>query len=239
MEIIQTALRKGVPALSEHQSKLILKSFGIPTNRETLAHNHKGAILAAEELGYPVVLKACSAHLMHKSEKNAIRMNLTDPDQVKLAYDSIVNGIELELGLEDGLEADLELEGILVQETIHGQREIIMGLTRDPQFGTCIMLGMGGISTEIFKDSVFRVAPFDREEAYDMTQELKAAAMLGPFRGQAPADMDTICDCLMALGEIGLSHPEISEIDINPLIIDQKGNVTAVDALVVLGKKEI
>lgn len=225
MEIIQTALEKGLPALSEHQSKVVLKSFGIPTTRETLVHDPKGAMAAAEALGYPVVLKACSAHLMHKSEKNAIRMNLADPNQVKLAYDSIVNDI------------GIEIDGILVQETILGQRELIMGVTRDPQFGTCVMLGLGGITTEIFKDSVFRVAPFDRGEAADMTRELKAAAMLGPFRGQAPADLETICDCLLTLGEIGLIHPEISEIDINPLIIDLQGHITAVDALVVLEKK--
>lgn len=224
MDFIKTALGKGVSALSEHQSKAILKTFGIPTTRETLVHDSKGAIKAAEALGYPVVLKACSAHLMHKSEKNAIRMNLADPDQVKLAYDSIINDI------------DLEIDGILVQETIHGQRELIMGMTRDPQFGTCIMVGFGGIATEIFKDSAFRIAPFDSVEAADMTQELKASSMLGPFRGQAPADIETICNSLMALGDIGLNHPEISEIDINPLIIDRKGHVTAVDALVVLGK---
>lgn len=223
MEIIQTAIEKGIPALSEHQSKKVLKAFGIPTTGEILVQNCEQAVAAAEAMGYPVVLKACAAHLMHKSEKNCIRLNLTGPDQVRDAYDSIMDTI------------DVEIDGILVQEAIHGQRELIMGMTRDPQFGACIMLGMGGIATEIFKDSVFRVAPFDRGEATDMTRELKAAAMLGAFRGQDRADMDTICNSLMALAAIALDHPEISEIDINPLIIDPQGKVTAVDALVVLG----
>ncbi|ACN15289.1 putative acetyl-CoA synthetase [Desulforapulum autotrophicum HRM2] len=225
MEIIQTALEEGLPALSEHQSKKVLEAFGIPTTRETLVHGCKEAVVTAETMGYPVVLKACAAHLMHKSEKNCVRLNLTGPDQVRDAYDSIMDSI------------DVEIDGILVQEAIHGQRELIMGMTRDPQFGACIMLGMGGIATEIFKDSVFRVAPFDRGEATDMARELKAAAMLGRFRGQARADMDTICNCLMALAAIALDHPEISEIDINPLIIDPQGKVTAVDALVVLGNR--
>lgn len=225
MEIIQTALKEGLPALSEHQSKKVLEAFGIPTTRETLVHGCKEAVVTAKTMGYPVVLKACAAHLMHKSEKNCVRLNLTGPDQVRDAYDSIMDSI------------DVEIDGILVQEAIHGQRELIMGMTRDPQFGACIMLGMGGIATEIFKDSVFRVAPFDRGEATDMARELKAAAMLGRFRGQARADMDTICNCLMALAAIALDHPEISEIDINPLIIDPQGKVTAVDALVVLGNR--
>ncbi len=225
MEIIQTAIERGIPALSEHQSKKVLAAFGIPTTREILVQGSQQAVAAADALGYPVVLKACAAHLMHKSEKNCIRLNLAGPDQVKKAHDSIMETM------------DAGIDGILVQETIHGQRELIMGMTRDPQFGACIMLGTGGIATEIFKDSVFRVAPFDRREAVDMTRELKAAAMLGPFRGQARADMDTLCNCLMALAAIALDHPEISEIDINPLIIDPQGKVTAVDALVVLGNR--
>ncbi len=226
MEIIQTAIKKGFLALSEHESKAVLSHYGIPTTREILVQECRAAVTAAETLGYPVVIKACAAHLMHKSEKNAIRMNLSGPDLVRKAYESIMETI------------DGQIDGILVQETIQGQRELIMGMTRDPQFGACIMLGMGGIATEIFKDSVFRVAPFDRGEATDMTRELKAAAMLGPFRGQAPADMDTLCNCLMALAAIALDHPEISEIDINPLIIDPQGKITAVDALVLLGTNQ-
>ena len=123
MEIIQTAIDKGIPALSEHQSKKILEAFGIPTTRETLVQGCKEAVAAAEAMGYPVVLKACAAHLMHKSEKNCIRLNLTGPDPVREAYDSIMDTI------------DVEIDGILVQETIHGQRELIMGMTRDPSLG--------------------------------------------------------------------------------------------------------
>lgn len=222
MEVIQTALERGVPALSEHQSKAVLGAFGIPTTREELVHGAKEAVAAAQSLGYPVVLKACSPYLMHKSEKGCIRFNLNSPREVQQAFHEITNAV------------DVEIDGILVQETIQGQRELVMGLTRDPQFGPCVMLGLGGIATEIFNDAVFRVAPFDRIEAMDMIEELRSKAMLGPFRGQARADQETICDALLAVCTLALNHPEISEIDINPLIIDPHGRVTAVDALVVL-----
>ncbi|MCP4114380.1 MAG: carboxylate--amine ligase [Desulfobacteraceae bacterium] len=222
MEVIQTALQRKLPALSEHQSKAVLNAYGIPTTREKLVPSAREAVAAADAIGYPVVLKACSPYLMHKSEKGCIRFNLDSPRQVQQACHDIMDTVE-----ED-------IDGILVQETIEGQRELTMGLTRDSQFGPCVMLGLGGTATEIFKDSVFRVAPFDRAEALDMTEELRSKAMLGPFRGQEQADIATICDCLLALAAIGLKHSEISEIDINPLIIDPQGRVTAVDALVVL-----
>ena len=222
MEVIQTALERGVPALSEHQSKAVLSAWGIPTTREELVHGAKEAVAAADAVGYPVVLKACSPYLMHKSEKGCIRFNLTSPRQVQQAYHDITGSV------------DMEIDGILVQETIQGQRELTMGLTRDPQFGPCVMLGLGGTATEIFKDSVFRVAPFEPIEALDMIEELRSKAMLGPFRGQERADLSTICQSLVAIGTMALDHPEISEIDINPLIIDPHGHVTAVDALVVL-----
>ncbi|MBI9090416.1 MAG: acetate--CoA ligase family protein [Desulfobacterium sp.] len=221
MEVIQTALERGVPALSEHQSKAVLTAYGIPTTREKLTHGAKEAVAAADGIGYPVVLKACSPYLMHKSEKGCIRFNLNSPREVQQAFHDITGAV------------DVEIDGILVQETIQGQRELVMGLTRDPQFGPCVMLGLGGIATEIFKDAVFRVAPFDPMEAMDMIEELRSKAMLGLFRGQEKADLETICDSLVAVSTMALKHPEISEIDINPLIIDAQGRVTAVDALVV------
>jgi acetate---CoA ligase (ADP-forming) subunit beta len=109
-----------------------------------------------------------------------------------------------------------------------------LGLNRDPQFGPCVMLGLGGVMTEILKDTVFRVAPFDRIEALDMMAELRSHAIFDNFRGQAPADREAICRSLIALGQIGLDHAAIAEIDINPMIIDADGRSVAVDALVVL-----
>jgi succinyl-CoA synthetase beta subunit len=224
MNLIHSALAKGQKALSEFESKQFLSAYGIAVSREMLATSEDEAVAAARTIGYPVVLKACSPELMHKSESGVIELGIRGESEVRRCYERICNSV------------NLQLEGVLVQEMISGQRELVLGLSRDPQFGPCVMLGIGGVMTEILKDTVFRVAPFDRIEALDMMAELRSRAIFDAFRGQAPADREAICRYLMALGKIGLEHAGIAEIDINPLIIDPGGRSVAVDALVVLGK---
>jgi hypothetical protein len=172
-----------------------------------------------------VALKACSPELLHKSETGCIALNLKTDSELQQAYSRVIESV------------NVDLEGVLVQEMMPGQRELVLGLNRDPQFGPCVMLGLGGILTEVLNDTAFRVAPFGIIEARDMIEELRCRSMLEQFRGQAPADIDSICRSLVALGKIGIDYPAISEIDINPMMIDSRGNVKAVDALVVLGKE--
>ncbi len=222
MEFIQTALAQGRKSLSEYQSKQLLKAHGIPVTREILTNGVEKAVQAAVEIGYPVVLKACGAELMHKSESDALILNLKDAAEVRAAFDQIM-GRRTDTGTE-----------ILVQEMIRGQRELVVGMNREPQFGPCVMLGLGGIMAEVLQDTVFRVAPFDHNEALDMLQELRSKAILGPFRGQAGVQPDELARILTAVGEIGLGYAAVQELDINPLIIDPKGRITAVDALVIL-----
>ena len=225
MDIIEKSLAEGLSSLSEFQSKRFLSSFGIPVTREFLVQSREEAVKKAAEIGYPVVLKACSPELMHKSDRGGIEIYLRREQDVLEAYDRIRETF------------DTALEGMIVQEMVRGQREIVLGLHRDPQFGPCIMLGLGGVLTELLKDTVFRVAPIDRREAEAMTEDLRCKAIFDAFRGQAPVDMDSLCGSLVALGEIGLDHDRISEIDINPMIIDPEGRVVAADALVVLGSQ--
>ena len=222
MDEIKRAVDRGQKALSEFQSKKLLKSYGIPVTREELSGSREAAVSYAEDIGYPVVLKACSHELMHKSEKDCIRLNLKSKEEVMDAYDHIISSV------------DMQLEGILVQEMVAGQRELVIGMNRDPQFGPCVMLGIGGIMTEIINDTVFRVAPFDHREAMDMISELRLNKMLKDFRGQAPADIEALSRSLLAIGKISTEVKDISEIDVNPLIIDRQGRIAAVDALVVL-----
>ena len=231
MNLIEAALSNGQTALSEFQSKQLLSSMGIPITREELVQTADDAVSAAERIGYPVVLKACSWELMHKSEHGCIELNLTTPEAVRKAHNKICEKINSPL---DGV---LPLEGIIVQEMVEGQRELVIGLSRNPQFGACVMLGFGGIMTEVIKDTVFRVAPFDKVEALDMIHSLKTKPMLAAFRGQKPADLTALCQILMALGHLGLSEESISEIDINPLIISPDGTIKAVDALIILENK--
>ncbi|OGP82196.1 MAG: carboxylate--amine ligase [Deltaproteobacteria bacterium RBG_16_54_11] len=221
-DLIRSALKREQRALSEYESKKLLSLYGIPVTREQLSRSAGEAVSAAAEIGFPVVLKASSPELMHKSEHGSIELNLRSEGDVREAYGRIVGSVEL------------ELDGVLVQEMVPGQRELVIGLTRDPQFGPCVMLGIGGTMTEVFQDTVFRMAPFDMTEANDMTEELRFKKILGAFRGQKPVDMDTLCRALIAVGQIGLELEAVSELDINPLIIMPEGRVKAVDALVVL-----
>ncbi|MCJ7546051.1 MAG: acetate--CoA ligase family protein [Deltaproteobacteria bacterium] len=223
-DLIRSALDRGQPALSEYESKKLLSLYGIPVTREKLSNNADEAVAAATEIGFPVVLKACSPELMHKSEHGCIALNLRSEGDVREAYGRIVESV------------DLDLEGVLVQEMVPGQRELVIGLIRDRQFGPCVMLGLGGMMTEVFEDTVFRMAPVDMIEAKDMTEELRFKKILGAFRGQKPVDMDTLCRALIAVGQIGLEREAVSELDVNPLIITPEGRVVAVDALVVLSR---
>ncbi len=223
-DLTRSALEKGQPALSEYESKKLLSLYGIPITREKLSHSAEEAISAAVGLGFPVVLKACSPELMHKSEHGCIELNLRSERDVREAYERISRSI------------DLKLEGILVQEMVSGQRELVVGLTRDPQFGPCIMLGIGGIMTEVFEDAAFRMAPLEMTEAKDMTEELRFRAIFGAFRRQKPVDMEILCRTLIAVGKVGLELEAVSELDINPMIITPEGRVVAVDALVLLRK---
>jgi succinyl-CoA synthetase beta subunit len=221
-DLIRPALHRGQRALSEYESKKLLSFYNIPVTREKLCHRADETVSAADGLGFPVVLKACSAELMHKSERGCIELNLRNKSDVREAYDRIIRSV------------DLELEGVLVQEMVPGQRELVVGLNHDPQFGPCVMLGIGGIMTEVFQDTVFRMAPLDMIEAKDMTEELRFKTILGAFRGQKPVDMDILCRTLIAVGRIGLELETVSELDINPMIITPEGRLAAVDALVVL-----
>ena len=222
MDLIQTALARGQRALSEYQSKKLLRQFGIPVTREELVQTAEAAVAAAGMIGFPVALKACSPELLHKSEAGGIALHLCGPDAVGQAFAEIRQKVRV------------PLEGLLVQEMVPGQREIVVGLSREPQFGPCVMLGLGGVMAEVLQDTVFRVAPIDAVEARDMIDELKSRALLDAFRGQNPADLEAIGRILMAVGRIGLEQPAVAEIDINPVIVTPGGSLVAVDALVVL-----
>jgi succinyl-CoA synthetase beta subunit len=220
--MLKEAKDKGQRALSEFQSKALLAQFGVPVTREQLALSAKEAVAHAAAIGFPVALKACRAELMHKSEQDLVELSLRHADEVADAFHRIMAA-----GGGSGT-------AVLVQEMVPGFRELVVGLKRDPQFGPCIMLGIGGRLTEIIADAVFRMAPVDPLEVEEMIGELRANAILGEFRGQKAADRETLCRCLTGVGQIGLELEAVAEIDINPLIIDPKGRVKAADALVVL-----
>ncbi len=222
MEIIEKALKEGRTTLSEYESKQVLASYGIPVTRELLVDNLQALINAAKEIGYPLVLKGCSSGIAHKTEKGLIRVDIRNETEAKAAFEEIAANI----GTEDS---------ILVQEMVKGQRELVIGLTRDPQFGPCVMFGLGGIFTEILKDISFRVAPLEERDALEMMQDIKGRKILEAVRGMEAADLNIFSDILIKVGQIGLENEHVKEIDINPVIISGSQPV-AVDALVVLDK---
>lgn len=221
MKIIEDAVKRGEKTLSEFDSKKVLDAYAIPVTKELVTQNLSEAVKFADEIGYPVVLKGSSSTLTHKTELNLIELNIQDRDGLEKAYKALE---------ERGGD---QLDGILVQQMIKGDREFVAGLIRDPQFGPCVMFGLGGIFTEVLKDVTFRVAPLEKRDALEMMDEIRAKKLLDEFRGKPAVNRDILADALINLGRIGLEIEEVAEIDINPLIIDGDTPV-AVDALVVL-----
>ncbi len=219
-KILFNAVQSGQQALSEYESKRIVAGANVPVTREVLVHSREEAVDQAAKIGFPVVLKGSDPTLTHKTEMGMVRVNLKNEQDVAQAYDEL-------------MDKGIRLEGILIQEMVKGNREFVIGLTRDPQFGPCVMFGIGGIFTEALKVVSFRVAPLTEEDAREMIHEIRAVKLLDAFRGESAVDEDVLVKALVGIGELGMAYDEIAEIDINPLIVTG-GRPVAVDALVIL-----
>jgi len=220
LEIIQQAIASGKKTLSEYESSLVIKSAGVPVVPSILARTRDEASQMAEKLGFPVVMKGCSAKLSHKTEAGMVKLNVGNSEEAAHVFDELMGKIK-------------GLDGVLIQKMVKGSREFVIGLSRDPQFGPCVMFGLGGIFTEALKDVTFRVAPLSREDALEMIDEIKTKKLLGEFRGSPAVDREALAKALIGVGDLGIKYDSIAEIDINPLIICGDKPV-AVDALVVL-----
>ncbi|MFP4388632.1 MAG: acetate--CoA ligase family protein [Desulfococcaceae bacterium] len=208
--------------LNEAEAKALLAGYGVPTVVERQATTVAEAVSAAEEIGYPAVLKGLGSRLTHKTELGLVRVGLTDAPAVERAAREVTAS------------TGSDLEGFLVQPLISGTREFVAGLFRDPRFGPVVMFGLGGVLTEALGDVAFRVAPLERSDAEDMLEGLGAAALLGPFRGEAAVDRETLIHTLTGLSRLAMERPDVAEVDLNPLIAGSDGAVTSVDALVAL-----
>lgn len=220
-EIIENAIAKGQKALSEYESKKVLKIYGVNTVSEFIVETSEEAKKRASEIGCPVVLKLCAPEITHKSEMDLIEINLKNDTDIEEAFGRL-------------REKQKKVSGdFLLQKMVKGKREYVLGMTRDPSFGPCVMFGMGGIYTEMLKDVAFRVAPLKMRDALEMMDEIYARKTLDAVRGMDAVDREVLGGSLIALGNIALEHDEIMEIDVNPVIISE-GKPVAVDALVVL-----
>ena len=206
--------------LDEQLSKSILGACGVPTVPEAVATDAAQAAAAAAALGYPVVMKGLLPGGVHKTELGLIRLGIRNGRAVRTAFKD----------LSDKMDGNGR---VLVQKQIPQAVELILGLLRDPQFGPCVMVGLGGVMAEIYDDTAFAVAPLTHREALALIGRIRGQKLLDGFRGAPPVDREAIARVLVSLGQIGINHPRIREIDINPLIAGDRG-ATAVDATIVL-----
>jgi acetate---CoA ligase (ADP-forming) subunit beta len=209
--------------LSEFESKQLLRDVGVLVPDDRLVDSADAAVAAAQAIGLPVALKLCGRHIAHKTERNLVRLGLAHVDAVRQQAQEL-------LACRGPDEADARL---LVSPMVRGRREVIAGLIRDPQFGPCVMLGIGGIFAEALGDVAFAVAPLEPHDADTLIDSLQYAKLLGPFRGEPAVDREALRRVLEGLARLGVERPDIRSIDVNPLILDQ-GRPVAVDALVEL-----
>ena len=224
--IIAGARDQGRTVLSEVEAKQLLAEAGIPVVEARLAATRDEAIALADDFGYPVALKIVSAQITHKSDIGGVKLNVGDADEVGAAFDTI-------LAAAKNADASATLDGVSVQRMAEPGVEVITGMTMDAQFGPVLMFGLGGVLVEVLKDVSFRVVPITERDANQMIHEIQGFPILEGHRGQEPADIPALQDLLVKLSSFVEAHPDIAELDLNPVFAYPSGAV-AVDARIVL-----
>ena len=222
----EEARTTGRTYLLEPEAKGICVEYGIPVTVFKVAQTPEEALRFAEEIGYPVVLKIVSPQVVHKSEVGGVITQLRGAREVKDAYQRILTNVKKN-------KPGAKITGVLVEEMAPPSTEVIIGATRNPQFGPVLMFGLGGILVEILKDVSFRVAPINSSDALEMIMELKAYPVLKGYRNQPAADIDALVEILLKVSTLVIERPRISEVDLNPILVYEKG-AKAVDARVSL-----
>lgn len=218
---VAAALAAGHEAMAEHEAKALLATWSMPLGKEVSVASSADAVATANSMGFPVALKRSARGLLHKTEARALRLGLRDSAAVMDAANSL-----LAQGVKD---PDARL---LVSPMLTDPRELVAGLTRLPGLGVCVMFGIGGILTEALRNVAWRLAPFDEAEARVLLSETAAWRLLGGLRGLPPVNQDGLTSLLVTLGALGRAHPEITAVDLNPIMIDPQGDPVIVDALV-------
>ena len=213
--------RESRRTLSEAESKALLADYDVPCVPDRVVATAAAAVAAADELGYPVVAKLTGERIAHKTERGLVRLSLGGPEQVAAAAVDLLGAA----APDDGAVA------LLVAPMVRATRELIVGLHDDPQFGRCVMVGLGGVLAEAVADVAFRLAPIDAIDAHQMLHDLSAAAILGPVRGEPAVDRDAVVAVLLGLSRLATDRPDVASVDVNPLLIVD-GAPIAVDALV-------
>jgi acyl-CoA synthetase (NDP forming) len=225
-EIIALARQEKRTQLTEVESKEIVREAGLPVIRTALARSQRQAVSLARQIGFPVVLKVASPDIVHKSDVGGVKMGLASAARVERAYREILAGVRAG-------QPGARVHGVSVQAMARPGVEVIMGMTKDAQFGPVLMFGLGGILVELLKDISFRIVPLTRRDAADMVREVKGYPLLEGFRGREGADVTVLEDMLVKLSGFIEKTPEIREMDLNP-VIGYKDGAVVVDARIVL-----
>ncbi|MGB9586142.1 MAG: acetate--CoA ligase family protein, partial [Anaerolineales bacterium] len=212
-QLLNSIKKENRNAVTESESQLVAKTYGIKTPLSQLATNANEAAEIAQQFGFPVVLKIASPDILHKTDMGGVKINLNSPSEVIDAYELITYRAQRYL-------PEARIWGCLVQKmAAPGGIEVLLGMNRDPQFGPLLTFGLGGIFVEAIKDVSFRIAPIDHQDAFEMINEIRAHTILDGLRGKPPYDKEAIVDVLLRINQLVLDFPEIAEMDINPLVV--------------------
>jgi acyl-CoA synthetase (NDP forming) len=224
--IISQASKEGRKSLLETEAKAVCMEYGIPVTKFELAKSEEEAVKFAGAIGFPTVMKIVSQDIIHKSDVGGVIVGLKNADDIRRGYKQILQNVKKH-------DPKARIAGVLVQEMAPASTEVIVGATKDPQFGPAIMFGLGGVFVEVLKDVTFRIAPITEDDAREMIGEVKAYPLLKGYRNTPPVDIDAITKILLNTSRLVTDHMEIKELDLNPIIVYEKG-AKAVDARIIL-----
>jgi len=224
--IIDKVKEGGRSILTESESKKLLKQVGIPVVETRLARTKKEAVSLSQKIGFPVALKIASPDVIHKSDSGGVKLGLNNAAQVKTAYNQIMESVNQK-------HPGAVIQGVSVQKMVPPGTEVIIGTSKDPQFGPVIMFGLGGIFVEILKDVSFRIIPVDRSDAQQMIREIKGYSLLEGFRGKEPVNIRALVEMILKISNLVEKNPRIKELELNP-VFACKDSAVAVDARITL-----
>jgi acetate---CoA ligase (ADP-forming) len=227
-EVLDKARSEGRRFLPEPEAHAVLRAYGFPMSKSKFVHEEDEAIRAAQEIGFPVVMKIVSPDIVHKVDVGGVKLNLVSDEDVRNAYGELMQKVK-------AARQNVRIWGVLIQEMVRGGKETILGMKRDPHFGALLMFGLGGIYVEVFRDVTFRIAPIRELSARHMIERIKGIKLLRGYRGEPPSDVDAIVTALGRLSQLVTDFPEIEEMDINPLIVLPSGSgARVVDARILI-----
>ena len=224
--IIDQLKEEGRFILTEFESKELLRQVGIPVVETRLAKTEKEAVSLSRKIGFPVALKIASPDVTHKTDSGGVRLSLNSVAEIKKAYREIIEAVRQQY-------PKALIQGISVQKMVRPGTEVIVGTSKDPQFGPVMMFGLGGIFVEVLKDVSFRIIPVDRRDAQEMIEEIKGYPLLQGYRGKEPANIPALVEIILKISELINENPQIKELELNP-IFAYGDDALAVDARIIL-----